>query len=176
MKETEDDTNRWKDITCSWMRRINILKMAIYPKVQSLSHVWLFVTPWTAALQASLSFTTSQRSLRLMSIESVMPSNHLILFCPLLLLPSIFPNIRVFSNESVLRIQWPMYWSFSFSISPSNEYSGLIFFRIDWFDLLADWGTLKSLLQCHSLKASILQCSAFFMAQLYIHTWRVEKP
>ena len=122
--------------------------------------------PWTAALQASLSITNSRSLLKLMSIESVMPSSHLILFCPLLLLPSVFPSIRVFSSESVLCIRWPKYWSFSFSISPSNEYSGLISFRIDWFDLLEVQGTLKSLLQHHSSKASILWHSAFFMAQL----------
>ena len=134
--------------------------------VQSLSNVQLFATPWTAALQASLSITISQSLLKLMSIESVMPSNQLILCCPLLLLPSIFPSIRVFSNESVLPIKWPKYWSFSYSISPSNEYSGLIYFRMDWFDFLAVQGTLKPLLQHHSSKASILQCSAFFMIQL----------
>ena len=134
--------------------------------VQSLSHVQLFVTPSTAAHQASLP-TTNFRSLRkLMSIVSVMPSNHLILCHPLLLPPSIFPSIRVFSNESVLRLRWPKYWSFSFSISPSNEYSGLISFRMDWLDLLAVQGTLKSLLQHHSSKASILQLSAFFILQL----------
>ena len=132
--------------------------------VHLLSRVRLFATPWTAARQASLSFTISQSLLRLVSIESVMPSNHLILCCPLLLLPSIFPSKRVFPNESVLRIRWPKYWSFS--ISPSNEYSGLIAFRIDWFDLLAVQWTLKSLLQQHSSKASILRCSAFFMVQL----------
>ena len=125
-----------------------------------------FVTPWTAARQASLSITNSQSSLKLMSIESVMPSNHFILSCPLLLLPSIFPSIRVFYNESVLRIRWPKYWSFSFSISPSNEYSGLISFMMDWLDLLAVQGTLKSLLQHHSSKASILWRSAFFIVQL----------
>ena len=114
--------------------------------VQSLSHVQLFVTPWTAARQASLSITNSRNLLKLMSIESVMPSNHFILCHPLLLPPSIFPSIRVFSNESVFRIRWPKYWSFSFSISPSNEYSGLISFRMDWLDLLAVQGTLKSLL------------------------------
>ena len=124
------------------------------------------VTPWTAACQASLSFTNSWSLLKLMSIESVMPSSHLILYHPLLFLPSIFLSIRVFSNESVLCIRWPKYWSFSFSISPSNEYSGLISFRIDWFDLLAIQGTLKSLLQHHNLKASILRCSVFFMVQL----------
>ena len=122
--------------------------------------------PWTAARQASLSITNSQSLPKLMSIESVMPSNHLILCHPLLLLPSIFYSIMVFSNESVLRIRWPKYWSLSFSISPSNEYSGLISFRMDWFDLLAVQGTLKSLLQHHSSKASILQHSAFFILQL----------
>ena len=122
--------------------------------------------PWTAAPQASLSFTISRSLLKLMSIESMMPSNHLILCRPLLLLPSIFPSIRVFSNESALCIRWPNYWSFSFSISPSNKYSGLISFRIDWFDLLSVQGTLKSLLQHHTSKASIFQCSAFFMVQL----------
>ena len=134
--------------------------------VQSLSRVQLFVTAWTATCQASLSFTISWSLLKLMSIESVMPSNHLILCRPLLLLPSIFPSIRVFSNDSALHTRWPKYWSFSFNISPSNEHSGLISFRIDWFDLLAVQGTLKSLLQHHSPKASILRCSAFFIVQL----------
>ena len=123
-------------------------------------------TSGTAAHQASVPITNPQSLLKPMSIESVMPSNHLILCRPILLLPSIFPSIRVFSNESVLQFRWPKYWSFSFSNSPSNEYSGLISFRMDWFDILAVQGTLKSLLQCHSLKASILQCSAFFMVQL----------
>ena len=134
--------------------------------VQFLSHVRLFVTSWTAARQASLSIANSQSLLKLMSIESVMPSNHLILCHPLLPLPSIFLSIRVFSNESVLHIRWPKYWSFSFSISPSNEYSELISFRMDWLDLLAVQGTLKSLLQHHSSEASILWCSAFFIVQL----------
>ena len=124
------------------------------------------MTPWTTALQGSLSITNPRSLLKLMSIESVMPSNHLILCCPLLLLPSISPSIRVFSKESVLRIRWPKFWSFSFSNSPSNEYSGLISFRMNWFDLLAVQGTLKSLLQHHSSKASILRCSAFFIVQL----------
>ena len=132
----------------------------------SLSHIQLFAIPWTAAHQASLSITNSQSLLKLIFIESVMPSNHLILSHPLLLLPSIFPSIRVFSNESMLRIRWPKYWSFSFNISPSNEYSGLISFRIDWLDLLAVQGTLKSLLQYHSSKASVLWHSAFFIVQL----------
>ena len=123
--------------------------------VQSLGGVRLFVTPWTAALQASLSITISWSLLKFMPIESAMPSNHLVLCCPLRLLSSIFPSIRVFSNESVLCIRWPKYWNFSFSISPSNEYSGLISFRIDWFDLLAVQGTLKNLLQHHSSKASV---------------------
>ena len=136
-----------------------------FSSVQSFSHVWL-CDPWTAAHQASLSITGSQSLHKLMSIESVMPSNHLILCHPFLLLPSIFPSIRVFSNESVLRIRRPKYWSFNFSISPSNEYSGLISFRMDWLDLLAVHGTLKSLLQHHSSKASILWCLAFFTVQL----------
>ena len=130
------------------------------------SHVWLFATPWTAARQTSLSFTISRSLFKLMSTESVMPSNHLILCCPLLLPPSIFPSIRVFSNELVLCIMWLYYWSFSFNISPFNEYSGLISFRVDWLDLLAVQGTLKSLLQHHSSKTSVFQCSAFFMVQL----------
>ena len=134
--------------------------------VQSLSRVWLFETPWTAAHQASLSITNSWSLLKLMSIESVMPSNLLILCCPLILPPTIFPSIGVFSNESALRIRWPKYWSCSFSIRPSNEYSGVISFKMDWLDLLAVQGTLKSLLQHHSSKASILLCSAFIMVQL----------
>ena len=133
--------------------------------IQSFSQVWLFATPWTAAHQASLSFTISQNLLKLMSIGSEMPSNHLILCHPLLLL-SIFPSIRVFSNESVLCIRWPKYWSFSFSINPFNEYSGLISFRMDCFDLLAVQGTLKSLLQHYRSRASILRHSAFFIVQL----------
>ena len=140
--------------------------MLFFTAVQSLSRIQFFVTPWTAALQGSLSITNSRNLLRLISIESVMPSNHLILCCPLLLLLSIFPSIRVFSNESLLHIRWPKYWSFSFSISPFSEYSGLISFRIDWLDLFAVQGTLKSLLQHHSSNASILQCSAFFIVQL----------
>ena len=133
--------------------------------VQSLSRVWLFETPWTAACQASLSITNTRSPPKPMSIESVMPYSRLILRHPLLLLPSIFPSIRFFSNESALRIRWPKYWSFSFNISPSNEYPGLISFRMDWLDLLAVQGTLKSLLQHHSSKASILQHSAFFTVQ-----------
>ena len=137
-----------------------------FSSVQSLSHVQLFETPWTAAPQASLSITNSQSPHKPMSIESVMPSNHLILCHPLLLLPPIPPSIRVFSNESALCIRWPKYWSFSFNISPSKEHPGLISFRMDWLDLLAVQGTLKSLLQHHSSKASILQRSAFFTVQL----------
>ena len=137
-----------------------------FRSVQLLSRVWLFETPWTTVRQASLSITNSRSLLKLMSIELVMPSKHLILCRPLLLPPSVIPRIRVFSNESVLCISWPKYWSFSFSISPSNEYSGLISFRMDWLDLLAVQGSLKSLLQHHSSKASILQHSAFFMVQL----------
>ena len=140
--------------------------VCVFVVVKLLSHVQLFATPWTAAQQAFLSFTTSWTLLKLMSIQSVMPSNHLILCQHLLLLPSVFPSIRVFSNESVIYIRWPKYWSFSFSISPYGEYSGLISFRIDWFELLAVQKTLKSILQHHSSKASILQCSAFFMVQL----------
>ena len=134
--------------------------------VQLLNRVQLFATPWTAARQAPLSSTISQSLLKLMSIESVMPSNHLILHRSFLLLPLIFPSIRIFSNESVLHIRWPKYWSLSFSISPSNEYSGLISFRVDWLDLHEVQETLKSLLQHHSSKASILWCSAFFIVQL----------
>ena len=137
--------------------------MLQFCSVQLLIHVQLFAIPWTAACQASLSITKSQSLLKFMYIESVMPSNHFILCHPLLLPPSIFPSIRVFSNESVLHIRWPKYWSFSFSISPSNGYSGLISFRIDWVELLAVQG---SLLQHHRSKASILQCSAFFIVQL----------
>ena len=146
--------------------------------VQSLSRVWLFATPWTEAWQTSLSITSSWSLLKLMSIESVMPSNHLILCRPLLLPPSIFPSIRVFSNESVLHFRWPKYWNFSFSISPSNEYSGLFSFKMDWLDLLAVQGTLKSLLQHHSSKASTLQLSAFSTVQLshpYMTTWLYGK-
>ena len=135
----------------------------LFSSVQSLSRVWLFVTPRTAACQVSLSITSSRSSPKPMSIESVMPSNHLILCRPLLLLPSIFPRIRAFSNESALHIRCPKYWSLSFSIHSFNEYSRLISFRMDWFDLFAVQGTLKSLLQLHNSKASILQCSAFFM-------------
>ena len=137
-----------------------------FSSTQSFSRIQLFATPWTATHQATLSITNSRSLLKLMSIESVMPSNHLIFCHPLLLLSSIFPSIRVFSNESVLPIRWPKYWSFSFSISPSKEYSGLISFRMDWLDLHAVLGTLKSLLQHHITKASILWWSAFFIVQL----------
>ena len=145
--------------------------------VQSLSHVWLFVTPWTAAHRASLSVTNSRSLLKLMSIDLVMPFNHLILCRPLLLRPLIFPSIRVFSKESVLHIRWPKYWSFSFNISPSIEHVGLVSFRMDGLDLLAVQGTLKRLLQHHSSNASILQHSVFFMVLFsHIHTWLLEKP
>ena len=134
-----------------------------FSSVQLFSSVWLFATPWTSACQASLSVTNSQSLLKLLSIASVMPSNHFILLCPLLLLPSIFPSIRAFSNELVLHIRWPTYWRFSFSISPSNEYSELISFRIDRLDLPEVQGTLKSLLQHRSSKASIFWCSAYLL-------------
>ena len=165
-----------KCLSC-YSLRTKVLWIILMPKVrcfiffilivvfQSLSCAWLFVTPWTATRQASESFTISQSLLKFMSIEFVMLSNHLILCHPLLLLPLAFPKIRVFSNQSTLPSRWPRYWSFSFSISTFNEYSGLISFRIDWFDLLAVQGT-KILLQYRSLKASILWCSAFFIVQL----------
>ena len=150
--------------------------LGVVAVVQPLSHVRLFVTPWTVACQASLSFTISQSLLKLMSVESMMPSYHLILCCPCFLLPSIFPSIRVFSHDRVLHIGWPKYWSFSF-ISPPNERPGLISSKMDWLDLLAVQGTLKSLLQHHTSKESILHCSAFFIVQLsYIHTRLLEKP
>ena len=147
-----------------------------FSSVQSHSCVWFIVTPWTASRKASLSITNSQSLLKLMYIELVLPSNHLILCRPLLLLSSIFPSIKVFSNESVLRIRWPKYWSFSFSISPYNEYSGLISFRMEMVGSPWVQGTLKSLLQHHSSKASILQCSAFLQSNSHIHTWLLEKP
>ena len=143
-----------------------VFRSVQFSLVQSLSRVRLFATPWTAARQASLSIANTQSLLKLMSIKSVMPYNHLILCYPLLLLPALFPRIRVFSNESALCIRWPKYWSFSFSISPSSEHPGLISFRVDQVDLLAVQGTLKSLLQQHSSKASILLHSAFFIVQL----------
>ena len=151
--------------------------MLQFSSVQMLSHVQLIEKPWTAVCQASLSIRNSQSLLKLMPIESVMPSNYLILCHPLLLPPSIIPRIRVFSNESGLCIRWPKDWSFSFRISPSNEYSGLISFRMDWLDLRAVQGTLKSLLQHHSSKASIFQCSAFFKVQLsHPHMTTGKKP
>ena len=149
---------------CSWLDCTPLFWEV--SSVQLLSHVWLFVTPWSTAHQASLSITSSRSLLKLMSIESVMPSSRLILCCLLLLLPPIPPSIRVFSNESTLHMRWTKYWSFSFSISPSNEHPGLISFRMDWLDLLAVQGTLKSLLQHHGSKASIFRHSAFFTVQL----------
>ena len=150
----------WPYLVCS------VLPFAPFSSVQSLSRVWLFATPWIAARQASLSITNSRSSLKLMSVESIMPSSHLILCRPLLLLPPTPPSIRVFSSESTLLMKWPKYWGFSFRISPSKEHPGLISFRMDWLDLLAVQGTLKSLLQHHSSKASILPCSAFFTVKL----------
>ena len=147
-----------------------------FSSVQSLSHVWLFATLWTAAHQASLSITNSKRWLKLMFIESMMPSNHLILCHPLLLLPSIFPSIRVFSNESVLHIRWPKYWSFSCRISPSNDYSGLISLRIDWLDLLAVQGTLKSFLPHYSSKHQFFSIQLSLQSNFHIHTWLLETP
>ena len=144
--------------------------------VQSLSCVQIFVTPWTAACQASLSFTISRSLLKLISIESVIPTNHLVLCHPLPLLPSIFPQIRVFSNESARRIRWPKYWIFSVSISPSNEHPGLISFRMDWFHLLAVQGTLKNLLQHHSSKAQFFSAQLSLWSNSHIHTWLPEKP
>ena len=147
-----------------------------FSSVQSLSRVWLFATPWISARQASLSITNSRNSLRLTSIKSVMPSSHLILCRPLLLPPPILPSIRVFSNESTLHMRWLKYWSFSFSIIPPKEIPGLIYFRMDWLDLLAVQGTLKSLLQHHSSKASILQHSAFFIVLLSYPYTTTGKP
>ena len=154
------------DITIIWGTKSPLSHIQSSSSVQSLSRVRLFATPWIAARQASLSITISRSSLRLTSIESVMPSSHLILCHPLLLLPPIPPSIRVFSNESTLHMRWPKYWSYSFTIISPKEVPGLISFRMDWLDLLAVQGTLKSLLQHHSLKASILWCSAFFTVQL----------
>ena len=148
----------WQKLTGGRTVKLNIN----FSSVQLLSHVRLFATPWITACQASLFITNSRGPLRFTSIESVIPSSHLILYCPLLLLPLILSRIKVFSNESTLRMRWPKYWSFSFSISPSKEHPGLISFRMDWLDLLAVQGTPKSLFQHHSSKASILQCSAFF--------------
>ena len=154
---------------------IDIKEIKNLSSVQSLSRIRLFATPWTAVCQASLSITSSQSLLKLVSIKSVMSSSHLILSRPLLL-PSVFPSIRIFSKESVLCIRWPKYWSFSFSINPSKEYSGLVSFRMDWLNLLAVQGTLKSLLQLHSSKASALQCSAFFIVQLSHSYMTLGKP
>ena len=153
-------------ITWAGNKHHSISNFMAFSSVRSLSHVQFFVTPWIAARQASLSITNSQSSPKLIGIESVMPSSHLILCRPLLLLPPIPPNIRVFSNESTLRMRWPKYWSFSLSISPCNEHQGLVSFRMEWLDLLAVQGTLKSLLQHHSSKASIFWHSAFFIVQL----------
>ena len=171
IKKCEKDLNRHfskEDIQMAnkHMKRCSTSLVIQFSSVQLLNHVRLFATPWIAARQASLSITNSRSSPKLMSIESVMPSKHLILRCPLLLTSSIFPSIRVFSSESVLHIRWPKFWSFSFSIHPSNEYSGLISFRIDWLDLLAVQGTLKSLLQHHTSKASVPWHSAFFISWL----------
>ena len=162
-------------LICCWILFARILLMifasmlisdtGLFSSVKSLSCLQLFVTPWSKACQASLSINNSRRLLKLISIESVIPSNHLILYHPLLLLHSISPSIRVFSNDTALCLRWTKYWSFSFNISPSNEHTGLISFRIDWLDLLAVQGTLKSLLQHHSSKPSILRCSAFFIVQ-----------
>ena len=168
----------WNLIICFfphyfWLTLMMVLSLS---SVQSLSHVWFFATLWTAVPQDSLSITNSRSLLKVMSIELVMPSNHIILYHPLLLPPSIITSIRVFSNESVLCIRWPNYQSFSFSISPSNEYSGLICFRMDWLDLLAVQRTLKSHLQHHSSKASIIQHSAFFTVQLSHPYILLEKP
>ena len=154
----------------------NILSITRISSAQSLSRVRLSATPWIAARQASLSITNSRSSLKLTSIESVIPSSHLILCRPLFLLPPISPSIRVFSNESTLRMRWPKYWSFSFSISPSNEHPIPISFRMDWLDLLAVQGTLKSLLQHKSSKVSILRCSAFFIVQLSYPYMTTGKP
>ena len=161
-----------------WVSPYDHVKISyvLFSSVHSLSRVWLSVTSWTAARQAPLSITNCWSLLKPMSIELVLPSNRLILCCPLLLLPSIFPSIRVFSSESVLRMRWPKYRSFSFNISPFKEYSGLIFFRIDWLDRLAVQGTLKSLLEQHSSEASVLRHSAFFKSNSHIHTWPQEKP
>ena len=162
MSDINSDQTTWRSVTSS---------------VQLLCRVRLFATPWITACQVSLSITNSRSLLKPMSMESVMLSNHLILCRPLLLLTTILPSIRVFSNESTLHMRWPKYWSFSFSISPSNEHPGLIFFRMDWLDLLAVQGTLKSLLQHHSSKASIFWCSAFFIVQLshpYMTLWGIK--
>ena len=166
----------WKTLW-HFLIKLNMHLLSVqFSSVQSLSRVQLFVTPWIAARQASLSITNSRSSLKLMSIESVMPPSHLILYRPLLLLPLIPPSIRVFSNESTLCMRWPKYCSFSFSISPSNEHPGLISFRMDWLDLLAVQGSLKSLLQHHSSKTSIFSAQLSSQSNSHSHTWLLEKP
>ena len=168
--------NPWKHLN-SWMNSYPYTDSSKNKvAVQLHSCVWLFATLWTEAHQASLSITNSQSLFKLMSIESVMPSNHLILCCPLLLLPSIFPSIRVFPNELALFIRWPKYWNFSCSISPSNEYSGLISFRMDWFDLLAVQGTLKSLQQHHIQKHHFFVTQPPLWSNSHVHTWQLKKP
>ena len=161
------------NIDCLFFNKYIKIKIS---SVQSLSRVWLLATPWIAARQASLSITNSQSSLTLMSIELVMPSSHLILCHPLLLLPPIPPSIRVFSNQSAVRMRWPKYWSFSFGIIPSKEHPGLISFRMDWLDLLAVQGTLKSLLQHHSSKHQFFGAQLSSQSHFHIHTWPQEKP
>ena len=158
------------------LTQLYTLKQFFTQSSLQFSHVWLSAAPWTAVCQASLSITSSRSLHKLMSIESVMPSNHLILCCSLLLPSWIFPSTRDFSNESVVRIRWPKHWNFSFSISPSNEFSGLISFGMDWLDVLAVQGTLKSLHQHHSSKASILWRSVSLWFNSHIHTWLLEKP
>ena len=162
----------WYNGILHWLSYLFLGPAVQFNSVQSLSHVWLFVTRWITAHQASLSITNSRSSSKLMCIELVTPSSHLILCCPLFLLPPIPPSIRVFSNESTLWMRWPTYWSFSLSISPSNEHSGLICFRMDWLDLLGVQGTLKSLLQHHSSKASFLWHSAFFIVPCIHNHWK----
>ena len=186
----ETDTDRWTwewrcSEICELWGKLGGAKMVLREaswwrgqcsSVRTLSRARLLLTPWTIVCQTSLYVTNSQSLLQLRSIELMMSSHHLIPCCPFLLLPAVFPSMRVFSSESVLCIRWPKFWSFSFSISPSNEYSGLISFRMDWLDLLAVQGTLKSLLQHHSSKASILWHSAFSQSNSHIHTWLLEKP
>ena len=169
----------WKwSLLATWLPLFtqNTLKLLVVAVFQLLSCLWLFVTPWTAECQAFLSITISLSLTKLMFIESVMPSNHLILCCPLLLLTSIFPSIRVFSSESALHIRWPKYWSFSFSICPSNEYSGLISSRIDWFDLLAVQGTLKVFSSTTVQKCQFFGAQPSLRSNIHIHTWLLEKP
>ena len=164
-----------KDFKISWRKTIIVAHCFHISSVQSLSHVWLFMTPWTAVLQASMSITNSCSLPKLMSIDFVMPSNFLVLCHPLFLPPPIFPSIRVFSNESALHIRWPKYWSFSFNISPSNEHPGLISLRMGWLDLLSVQGTLKSFLQHRSSKASILRCLTLFIVQISHPDMTTEK-